>query len=68
MHRVGRIVPPRREILKDTSLLSFPGAKIDALGLNGAGKSTLLRIMTGVNTEIGGETRPIPGINVGYLP
>ncbi|HCF4856048.1 TPA: energy-dependent translational throttle protein EttA [Pseudomonas aeruginosa] len=68
MHRVGKIVPPKREILKDISLSFFPGAKIGVLGLNGAGKSTLLRIMAGVDTEIEGEARPMPGINVGYLP
>lgn len=68
MNRVGKIVPPKREILKDISLSFFPGAKIGVLGLNGAGKSTLLRIMAGVDTEIEGEARPMPGINVGYLP
>ena len=68
MHRVGKIVPPKREILKDISLSFFPGAKIGVLGLNGAGKSTLLRIMAGVDTEIEGEARPMPGIKVGYLP
>ncbi|MBO3276789.1 energy-dependent translational throttle protein EttA [Pseudomonas schmalbachii] len=68
MHRVGKIVPPKREILKNISLSFFPGAKIGVLGLNGAGKSTLLRIMAGVDTEIEGEARPMPGINVGYLP
>ncbi|WP_313464330.1 energy-dependent translational throttle protein EttA [Pseudomonas nitroreducens] len=68
MHRVGKVVPPKREILKDISLSFFPGAKIGVLGLNGAGKSTLLRIMAGVDTEIEGEARPMPGINVGYLP
>ncbi|GLR63346.1 energy-dependent translational throttle protein EttA [Marinospirillum insulare] len=68
MHRVGKIVPPKREILKDISLSFFPGAKIGVLGLNGSGKSTLLRIMAGVDTEINGEARPMPGINIGYLP
>jgi energy-dependent translational throttle protein EttA len=68
MHRVGKIVPPNRFILKDISLSFFPGAKIGVLGLNGAGKSTLLRIMAGVDTEIEGEARPLPGIKVGYLP
>ncbi|WP_192034880.1 energy-dependent translational throttle protein EttA [Halomonas sp. YLGW01] len=68
MNRVGKIVPPKRQILKDISLSFFPGAKIGVLGLNGAGKSTLLRIMAGVDTEFEGEARPMPGINVGYLP
>ncbi|WP_027849198.1 energy-dependent translational throttle protein EttA [Marinospirillum minutulum] len=68
MHRVGKIVPPKREILKDISLSFFPGAKIGVLGLNGSGKSTLLRIMASVDTEINGEARPMPGINIGYLP
>ncbi|GGD57206.1 energy-dependent translational throttle protein EttA [Lacimicrobium alkaliphilum] len=68
MHRVGKIVPPKRQILKDISLSFFPGAKIGVLGLNGAGKSTLLRIMAGLDTEIEGEARPQPGINIGYLP
>lgn len=68
MHRVGKIVPPNRQILKDISLSFFPGAKIGVLGLNGAGKSTLLRIMAGVDTEIEGEARAQPGINIGYLP
>jgi len=68
MHRVSKVVPPKREILKDISLSFFPGAKIGVLGLNGAGKSTLLRIMAGVDTEIDGEARPMPGIKVGYLP
>jgi ATP-binding cassette ChvD family protein len=67
MHRVGKVVPPKREILKDISLSFFPGAKIGVLGLNGAGKSTLLRIMAGVDTEFEGEARPMPGIKVGYL-
>ena len=68
MNRVGKIVPPKRQILRDISLSFFPGAKIGVLGLNGSGKSTLLRIMAGVDTEIEGEARPQPGINVGYLP
>ncbi|MCL4144082.1 UNVERIFIED_CONTAM: hypothetical protein GTU68_023305 [Idotea baltica] len=68
MNRVGKIVPPKRQILRDISLSFFPGAKIGVLGLNGAGKSTLLRIMAGVDTEIEGEARPMAGINVGYLP
>ncbi len=68
MNRVSKIVPPKRTILKDISLSFFPGAKIGVLGLNGAGKSTLLRIMAGVDTEIDGEARPQPGLNVGYLP
>ena len=68
MHRVGKVVPPKREILKDISLSFFPGAKIGVLGLNGAGKSTLLRIMAGVDKEYTGEARPQPGIKIGYLP
>ncbi|RLQ22242.1 energy-dependent translational throttle protein EttA [Seongchinamella sediminis] len=68
MNRVGKIVPPRKEILKDISLSFFPGAKIGVLGLNGAGKSTLLRIMAGIDTDIVGEARPQPGIKIGYLP
>ncbi|USH01933.1 energy-dependent translational throttle protein EttA [Grimontia kaedaensis] len=68
MSRVGKIVPPKRQILKDISLCFFPGAKIGVLGLNGAGKSTLLRIMAGIDTDIEGEARAQPGIKVGYLP
>ncbi|NCF10126.1 MAG: energy-dependent translational throttle protein EttA [Gammaproteobacteria bacterium] len=68
MNRVGKIVPPKRQILADISLSFYPGAKIGVLGLNGAGKSTLLRIMAGVDTEIEGEARPQAGIRVGYLP
>ena len=68
MNRVGKIVPPKRQILKDISLSFIPGAKIGVLGLNGAGKSTLLRIMAGMDTEINGEARPQPGIKIGYLP
>ena len=67
MNRVGKVVPPKREILKDISLSFFPGAKIGVLGLNGSGKSTLLRIMAGVDTDILGEARPQPGIIIGYL-
>jgi ATP-binding cassette ChvD family protein len=67
MNRVGKIVPPKNQILKDISLSFFPGAKIGVLGLNGAGKSTLLRIMAGVDTDIIGEARPQPGLNIGYL-
>jgi len=68
MNRVTKVVPPKREILKDISLSFFPGAKIGVLGLNGAGKSTLLRVMAGVDAEIHGEARPQSGIRVGYLP
>ncbi|MBT1062935.1 energy-dependent translational throttle protein EttA [Bowmanella sp. Y26] len=68
MHRVGKVVPPKREILKNISLSFFPGAKIGVLGLNGAGKSTLLRIMAGIDKDIEGEARPQPGIKIGYLP
>ena len=67
MNRVSKIVPPKREILKDISLSFFPGAKIGVLGLNGAGKSTLLKIMAGLDTEFQGEARPMPGLKVGYL-
>ena len=67
MNRVSKIVPPKRQILRDISLSFFPGAKIGVLGLNGAGKSSLLRIMAGVDTEIDGEARPQPGTKVGYL-
>ncbi|KMT64210.1 energy-dependent translational throttle protein EttA [Catenovulum maritimum] len=68
MSRVGKIVPPKREILKNINLCFFPGAKIGVLGLNGAGKSTLLRIMAGIDTEIEGEARAQPGLKIGYLP
>ncbi len=68
MNRVGKVVPPKRHILRDISLSFFPGAKIGVLGLNGSGKSTLLRIMAGVDTDIEGEARPQPGIKVGLLP
>ncbi len=67
MIRVGKVVPPKREILRDISLSFFPGAKIGVLGLNGAGKSSLLRIMAGVDQEFNGEARPQSGINIGYL-
>ena len=67
MNRVGKVVPPKREILKDISLSFFPGAKIGVLGLNGSGKSTLLRIMAGVDTDILGEARPLAGIHIGFL-
>ncbi|QGM21218.1 energy-dependent translational throttle protein EttA [Spiribacter sp. 2438] len=68
MNRVGKVVPPKKHILRDISLSFFPGAKIGVLGLNGSGKSTLLRIMAGLDTDIEGEARPQPGINIGYLP
>jgi len=68
MNRVGKIVPPKRQIIKDISLSFFPGAKIGLLGLNGSGKSTVLRIMAGVDTDIIGEATPMPGLHIGYLP
>ena len=68
MNRVGKIVPPKKYILKDISLSFFPGAKIGVLGLNGSGKSTLLKIMAGLDKEIEGEAIPLKGINIGYLP
>jgi sulfate-transporting ATPase len=68
MNRVGKIVPPKRQILKDISLSFFPGAKIGVLGLNGSGKSTLLKIMAGIDKDIQGEAVPMPGLNIGYLP
>jgi sulfate-transporting ATPase len=68
MNRVGKIVPPKRQILKDISLSFFPRAKIGLLGLNGSGKSTLIRIMAGVDKEIEGEATPMPNLNIGYLP
>ena len=68
MNRVGKIVPPKRHILKDISLSFFPGAKIGMLGLNGSGKSTLLKITAGVDKEIEGDATPMPGIKIGYLP
>ena len=68
MNRVGKIVPPKRQILKDISLSFFPGAKIGVLGLNGSGKSTLLKIMAGLDNDILGEAIPMPGIRIGYMP
>src|SRR5664279_976127 len=68
MNRVGKIVPPKRQILKNISLSFFPGAKIGVLGLNGSGKSTLLRIMAGIDHDIEGEATPMPGLKIGYLP
>lgn len=68
MNRVSKVVPPKRQIIKDISLSFFPGAKIGLLGLNGAGKSTVLKIMAGVDKDFEGEARPQPGIKVGYLP
>ena len=68
MNRVGKIVPPKRQILKNISLSFFPGAKIGVLGLNGSGKSTVLRIMAGIDTEIEGEATPMPNMTIGYLP
>jgi sulfate-transporting ATPase len=68
MNRVGKIVPPKRQILKDVSLSFFPGAKIGVLGLNGSGKSTLLKIMAGIDKEIEGEATAMPGLRIGYLP
>jgi ATPase subunit of ABC transporter with duplicated ATPase domains len=67
MNRVGKIVPPKKHILKDISLSFFPGAKIGVLGLNGSGKSTLLRIMAGIDKEIEGEAVPMKDIYIGYL-
>ncbi|MGY0645863.1 MAG: energy-dependent translational throttle protein EttA [Paraglaciecola chathamensis] len=67
MNRVGKVVPPKREILKDISLSFFPGAKIGVLGLNGSGKSSLLRIMAGIDQDYNGEARPMPDIKIGYL-
>ncbi len=67
MNRVGKIVPPKREILKDISLSFFPGAKIGVLGLNGSGKSTLLRIMAGEDKDYIGEARPMPNMKVGIF-
>jgi sulfate-transporting ATPase len=68
MNRVGKIVPPKRQILKDISLSFFPGAKIGVLGLNGSGKSTLLKIMAGIDKEIEGEAMPMANLKIGYLP
>ncbi|HRL27105.1 MAG TPA: ATP-binding cassette domain-containing protein, partial [Alcaligenes sp.] len=68
MNRVGKIVPPKRQILRNISLSFFPGAKIGVLGLNGSGKSTLLKIMAGIDKDIEGEAVPMPGLDIGYLP
>ena len=68
MNRVGKIVPPKRHILKDVSLSFFPGAKIGVLGLNGSGKSTLLKIMAGIDKDVEGEAVPMPGLKIGHLP
>jgi energy-dependent translational throttle protein EttA len=68
MNRVGKIVPPKRQILKDISLSFFPGAKIGMLGINGSGKSTLLKIMAGIDRDIEGEATAMPGLKIGYLP
>src|SRR3982751_4640697 len=68
MIRVGKIVPPKRQILKNISLQFHPGAKIGLLGLNGAGKSTVLKIMAGVDKDYEGEATPMPGLRIGYLP
>ena len=67
MNRVGKIVPPKRQIIKDISLSFFPGAKIGLLGLNGSGKSTVLKIMAGVDKDYEGEATPMPNLNIGYL-
>ena len=68
MNGVAKIVPPKRQIIRDISLSFFPGAKIGVLGLNGSGKSTLLRIMAGIDTDFEGEARPQSNIKIGYLP
>ena len=68
MIRVGKVVPPKRQILKNISLSFLPGAKIGLLGLNGAGKSTVLKIMAGIDKDFEGQAIPMPGIRVGYLP
>ncbi|HPA91491.1 MAG TPA: ATP-binding cassette domain-containing protein, partial [Quisquiliibacterium sp.] len=68
MNRVGKVVPPKRQILKDISLSFFPGAKIGVLGLNGSGKSTLLKIMAGEDRDIEGEATPMPNLKIGFLP
>ena len=68
MNRVSKVVPPKRQIIKDISLSFFPGAKIGLLGLNGSGKSTVLKIMAGVDTDFEGEATPMPNLNIGYLP
>src|SRR3984957_19822044 len=67
MQGVGKVVPPKREILKNIWLSFYPGAKIGVLGLNGSGKSTLLKIMAGIDKDFNGEARPQPGIKIGYL-
>ena len=67
MNRVGKIVPPKRQIIKDISLSFFPGAKIGLLGLNGSGKSTVLRIMAGVDKDIIGEATPMPGLHLSLI-
>ena len=68
MQRVGKVVPPKRQILKDISLSFFPGAKIGVLGLNGSGKSSLLKIMAGEDKNYDGEAVPMPNIKIGFLP
>src|SRR5258708_29235783 len=68
LRRVGKLVPPKRAILKNISLNFFPGAKIGVLGLNGSGKSTLLKIMAGVETNFEGEVIPMPNMKIGFLP
>ena len=68
MNRLGKVVPPKRQILKGISLSFYPGAKIGVLGPNGSGKSTLLKIMAGVDKEFEGEATPMPGLKIGYLP
>src|SRR5512140_4047825 len=68
MNRVGKIVPPKRQILKNINLSFFPGAKIGVLGLNGSGKSTLLKIMAGLDKDIEGEAVPMPNLKIGFLP
>src|SRR5437899_2689448 len=67
LRRVGKLVPPKRQILRNISLSFFPGAKIGVLGLNGSGKSTLLKIMAGLDQEIEGDATPMPNLNIGYL-
>src|SRR5580693_7721282 len=67
MNRVGKVVPPKRIILRDISLSFFPGAKIGVLGLNGSGKSTLLKIMAGLDKDIEGEAVPMPNLKIGFL-
>jgi len=68
MRRVGKVVPPKRQILKDISLSFFPGAKIGVLGLNGSGKSSLLKIMSGEDKNFDGEAVPMPDLKIGFLP